>query len=299
MSRDEKPEVNDLSSSAVEGDRRRCCGPVPTAVPCVLFPLLLAGIGVSVFILAVVHNALLLVALLLISALVAAFFLWNAASQRSNRALRVFLDRFPASDLRTAADGQLVKITGFASCCDVSLVSSYEKVERCVYTSTSLYTYSGCKSYLANAKNRCFRWNLTYLERLAADFYITDAKSGTRALVKAGSNSKVIPLVDENILVNTTLRNRELSSTLKNWLEERHFSADSLLRLEEGYIKEGRSLTVMGMLSRKSGAIMIVPLPEPIATGCLLQNLLLPVDVDGLLLKISDKNLFMPNLAVS
>lgn len=68
------------------------------------------------------------------------------------------------------------------------------------------------------------------------DFYITDAKSGMRALVKAGYNSKVIPLIDENVLVNTTHRNRELSSTLSKWLEERNLSPEAhMIRLEEGY----------------------------------------------------------------
>ena len=44
-------------------------------------------------------------------------------------------------------------------------------------------------------------------------------------------------------------------------------------------------MTVMGMLSRKSGTLTILPLPEPITTGCLLGKCLLPVDVDGLVLR--------------
>lgn len=55
----------------------------------------------------------------------------------------------------------------------------------------------------------------------------------------------------------------------------------------------------MGVLSRKSGALMIVPPAEPLSTGCLLKNFLLPVDFDGLLLKISDPNNFMPDLDTS
>lgn len=65
------------------------------------------------------------------------------------------------------------------------------------------------------------------------------------------------------------------------------------------YIKEGSCLTVMGMLSRKNGALMIVPPPEPFTTGCLLQNFLLPADIDGLVLKFSDKNWSMTNLSLS
>ncbi|KAG1354531.1 putative membrane protein [Cocos nucifera] len=237
--------MNDLSATAAG---RRCQLPVPAAVPCVIVPLLFAALAVSLLILVVVHNAILLAAVLLLSALIASFLLWNAASFRNDRAVLVFLDRLPTSDLVTARDGQLVKITG----------------------------------------------------RFAADFCITDIKSGTRALVKAGYSSKVFPLIDENILVNTTSKNRELSSTLKNWLERRHLSAEArLLRLKEGYIKEGSSLTVMGMLSRKNGALMIVPPPEPFSTGCLLQEFLLPADIDGLVLKFSGKNSSMTNQSVS
>jgi hypothetical protein len=47
------------------------------------------------------------------------------------------------------------------------------------------------------------------VQRFAADFYVTDAKSGKLALVKAGRNSKVVPLVDEIILV-TTIRHRAI-----------------------------------------------------------------------------------------
>ncbi|XP_010933780.1 uncharacterized membrane protein At1g16860 isoform X2 [Elaeis guineensis] len=237
--------MNDLSGTATG---HRCLSPVPAAVPCVIVPLLLAGLAVSLLILVVVHNALLLAAVVLLSAVSAVFLLWNAASFQKHGALLVLLDRLPTSDLVTARDGQLVKITG----------------------------------------------------RFATDFYITDVKSGTRALVKAGYNSKVIPLIDENILVNTTSKNRELSSTLKKWLERRQLSAGArLLRLKEGYIKEGDSLTVMGMLSRKDGVLMIAPPPEPFSTGCLLQKFLLPVDVDGLVLKFSGKNSSMTSLSLS
>lgn len=73
-------------------------------------------------------------------------------------------------------------------------------------------------------------------QRLITDFYITDVKSGVRALVKAGCDSKVFPLIEENILVNISSLNRELSSTMKKWLQGRRLSCEArLLRLEEGY----------------------------------------------------------------
>ncbi|ONK72715.1 uncharacterized protein A4U43_C04F22380 [Asparagus officinalis] len=139
---------------------------------------------------------------------------------------------------------------------------------------------------MSSAYNLCFWWNLIYVERCIADFYITDIRSGARVLVKVSSDSKISPLVTESLIVKTSSRKKELSSTLKKWLEERHLSSESrLLCLKEGYIMEGSYLTVMGMLIRKSGVLTIVPPPEPISTGCLLGKFLLPIDVNGLVLR--------------
>ncbi len=53
--------------------------------------------------------------------------------------------------------------------------------------------------------------------------------------MKAGSGSKVIPLVIESKLVNTTRQCRILSPDLRKWLRERNLSEEArLLRLEEG-----------------------------------------------------------------
>ncbi|XP_042389090.1 uncharacterized membrane protein At1g16860-like [Zingiber officinale] len=279
--------MNDLSA-AVLADRQRHFAPVPAAVPRVLIPLFLASIGVSIFILVVVHNAALLVSVLVVAALVLGLFVWNASAHRRSLAIRVFLEQFPETDLVKANDGQLVKVTGFASCGDFSLESSYEKAGRCVYTSTLLYEYHGCQLKQGRLNCRFFQWNLAYVERLTADFYITDAESGIRALVKAGHDSRVIPLIHENTLVNITAPNRDLSSTMKKWLQGRRLSCEARpMRLEEGYIREGTCLTVMGMLNKKNDVLILVPLPETISTNCLLQKFLLPVDLDGLLLKVT------------
>lgn len=69
--------------------------------------------------------------------------------------------------------------------------------------------------------------------------------------------------------------------------------------MTDRHIKEGDSLTVMGMLSRKNGVLMIAPPPEPFSTGCLMQKFLLPVDVDGLVLKFFGKNSSMTSLSLS
>ncbi|KAF8702862.1 hypothetical protein HU200_032697 [Digitaria exilis] len=291
--------LNDLCATAA-GVGAGAPPPFPRAAAWAVAALLAVGLGVGALVLVVVHTAALLVVAVVLSAAVVAFLLWNAAAAESGRALRRFVDGLPASSLRVAADGQLVKITGSVSCGDISLISSYEKVENCVYTSTLLRKCSRWGSIIRNPWNRSSKWKLTHAERFAADFYITDAKSGKRALVKAGHHSKVVPLIDENLLVTTSI-DTELSSTLKYWLEERNLSSEEaqLIRLEEGYIREGMRLSVLGMLSKKNGDAMILPPPEPLSTGCVLLSCLLPSYFDGIVLRLVDRSYFVPNSGVS
>lgn len=78
--------------------------------------------------------------------------------------------------------------------------------------------------------SRAFHW-----QKFSTDFNITDRKSGTRAVVKAGSDCKVIPLIVESRLVNTTRKCKTLSTHLRKWLTDRNLPAETrLLRLEEG-----------------------------------------------------------------
>ncbi|WKA05734.1 hypothetical protein VitviT2T_023682 [Vitis vinifera] len=281
--------MNDLSNASSIQSHCYSCKPIPSQVLYVLVPLFFTGLAVSIFILIAVHNAFLFVSLLCLSALVAAFLIWNTVNWRRSRALFCYLRSFPDSDLRLARHGQLVKITGLVSCGNISLESSYEKATRCIYTSTLLYEYPGLGLKLADAKVPCFGWGLAYCERFSTDFYITDSKSGIRALVKAGSGSRVTPLIVESRLVNTTRKCRFLSSHFKKWLAERNISGQArLLRLEEGYVKEGSSMAVIGMLHRDNDALMIVQPPELLSTGCLWRKLLLPVDIDGVILGVPE-----------
>lgn len=50
------------------------------------------------------------------------------------------------------------------TCGNFPLESSYSKVPRCVYTSTSLYEYRGWDSKAANSKHRHFTWGLRSME---------------------------------------------------------------------------------------------------------------------------------------
>ena len=46
-------------------------------------------------------------------------------------------------------------------------------------------------------------------------------------------------------------------------------------------------MTVVGILHRNNDVTMIVQPPEVVSTGCFWQKLLLPVDIDGVILSVS------------
>ncbi|CAN1794120.1 Uncharacterized membrane protein At1g16860 [Linum perenne] len=264
-------------------NNQNCCLPIiPTISIYILLFLFLLGLSVSTFIFVAVHSAAFLLAFLLLSAFVVSFLAWNRLNYFPPRRTAAWelVRSYPDSDLASASDGELVKITGIASCSSVWLESSYEKAVKCIYTSTVVYEHGGFAS--------CFQWNLAFCERFSTDFYITDRKSGIRALVKAGNGCKVFPLITENKLVTITRSCRSLSPYLRNWLQQRNLSTEiRQLRLEEGYVQEGSLVSVLGTVhKRNDGLMMIVQPRDVLSTGCLWRKLLLPVEVDGLILAV-------------
>ncbi|XXG71026.1 hypothetical protein AAC387_Pa07g0372 [Persea americana] len=205
------------------------------------------------------------------------------------RAVIGFIARYPDAELRTAKDGQYVKVSGVVTCGNVPLESSFQKVPRCVYTSTSLYEYRGWDSKAANATHRRFTWGLRSLERHVVDFYISDFQSGLRALVKTGYGARVTPYVDESVVVDINQKNREFSPEFIRWLGERNLSSDDrIMRVKEGYIKEGSTVSVMGVVQRNDNVLMIVPPSEPISTGCQWAKCILPASLEGIVLRCED-----------
>ncbi|CDP04466.1 unnamed protein product [Coffea canephora] len=171
------------------------------------------------------------------------------------------------------------------TCGSIPLESSFQRVPRCVYTSTVLHEYRGWGGKSANAKHRFFSWGCRHSEKYVADFYISDFQSGLRALVKAGYGAKVTPLVKPTTVVDITKGNKELSPNFLRWLADRSLSSDDrIMRLREGYIKEGSTVSVMGTVSRHDNVLMIVPPTEPMSTGCQWTRCLLPTYVEGLVL---------------
>ncbi|KAA0048859.1 putative membrane protein [Cucumis melo var. makuwa] len=284
--------MSDLSSIEAPTEKHyhhySACNPIPSPALYILIPLFILGFSVSIFVLVVVHNAFFFISLLFLSIFLSTFALWNSLNFSSKTAILSFLHSLPDSDLTIAREGQFVKISGFASCGTVSLESSYEKAAGCVYASTSLYEYRGMPLIFQKITQPYCGWRLVYSERFSTDFYITDRKTGIRAMVRAGPGSKLVPLIIESKLVNTTRHRKILSPSLRKWLREKNISTEArMLRLEEGYVQEGSFVSVLGMLHRNNGQITIVQPPDVISTGCVWRKLLLPIYIDGVVLGVS------------
>ncbi|MQL85909.1 hypothetical protein Taro_018435 [Colocasia esculenta] len=249
--------------------------------------LFVMGFIAGGFILGAVQNPVLLIVVVVLFSFVSALFTWNSCLGR--RAITQFIARYPDAELRTAKNGQYVKVSGVVTCGNVPLESSFQKVPRCVYTSSSLYEYRGWESKAANSTHRRFTWGLRSLERHVVDFYISDFQSGLRALVKTGYGTKVIPYVDDSFVTDINQNNKDLSPDFLRWLGERNLSSDDrIMRMKEGYIKEGSTISVMGVVQRHDNVLMIVPPPEPISTGCQWANCFLPATLDGIVLRCED-----------
>ncbi|CAL5183967.1 unnamed protein product [Lathyrus oleraceus] len=242
---------------------------------------------VGVFLMVAVKKPVILFALGGIIVPVVVLITWNCVWGR--KGLLGFVKRYPDAELRGATDGQYVKVTGVVTCGSIPLESSYQRVSRCVYVSTELYEYKGWGGKSANPKHRCLTWGSRYSEKYVADFYISDFQTGLRALVKAGYGAKVAPFVEPTTVVDVTKENRELSPNFLGWLADRKLSTDDrIMRLKEGYIKEGSTVSVMGIVRRHENVLMIVPPTEPASTGCQWSRCLLPTNVEGLIMTCED-----------
>ncbi|XP_071697029.1 uncharacterized membrane protein At1g16860-like [Rutidosis leptorrhynchoides] len=248
-----------------------------------LLVIAVIGLMVGTFLMVAVKKPLILVAVAAVTALAVVVMLWNCVCKKTT--LLSYLRKYPDTELRGAVDGQFVKVTGVVTCGSIPLESSFQKVPRCVYVSTELYEYKGCGGKSANPKHRCFSWGCRNSEKYVADFYISDFQSGLRAVVKAGYGAKVAPFVKETTVVDITKENRESSPSFISWLADRSLSFDDrAMRLKEGYIKEGSTVSVMGVVRRHDNVLMIVPPTDPISTSCRWGCGLFPTYVEGLVL---------------
>ncbi|KAM7501023.1 hypothetical protein LguiA_025437 [Lonicera macranthoides] len=275
----------------------------------VLLVVVVMGLLVGGFLTVAVKKVVILVAALAVLVPIFMTIMWNCSWKK--RGLLGFLRRYPDAELRGAIDGQYVKVTGafpisilreehglktldvngvsqsvdckvlrvmrkenmVVTCGSIPLESSFQRLPRCVYVSTELYEYRGWGGKSANPKHRFFSWGRRHSE------------SGLRALVKAGYGAKVAPFVKPTTVVDVRKENRDISPSFLRWLSDRSLSSDDrVMRLKEGYIKEGSTVSVMGVVRRHDNVLMIVPPTEPISTGCQWARCLLPTYVEGLVL---------------
>lgn len=76
---------------------------------------------------------------------------------------------------------------------------------------------------------------MSFWQRRAVDFYISDFQSGLRALVKTGYEASVTPYVDDSIVIDVNPANEALSPEFIRWLGERNLSSDDrVMRMKEG-----------------------------------------------------------------
>ncbi|KAF7801644.1 putative membrane protein [Senna tora] len=282
---------------------------------------------VGVFLMLAVKKKVFLVALVAVVFPLVVLIIWNCTWKR--RGILGVLKSYPDAELRSAINGQYVKVTGsiislkelssfisfwnnlieygdmVVTCGSIPLESSYQRVPRCVYVSTELYEYKGWGGKSANPNHRCFSWGCRHSEvslipcsnnfivycgqKYVADFYISDFQSGLRALVKAGYGAKVAPFVEPASVIDIKKENSELSQNFLHWLADRKLSSDDrVMRLKEGYIKEGSTVSVMGVVQRHDNMLMIVPSAVSVPTACQWMQCLLPLYVDGLILTCDD-----------
>ncbi|KAJ4867029.1 putative membrane protein [Raphanus sativus] len=261
----------------------------PKSVLWLVVLIFIMGFLAGGFILGAVHNPMLLIVVAIFFTVVAALFIWNGCWGR--RGVTDFIARYPDADLRTAKNGQFVKVTGVVTCGNVPLESSFNRVPRCVYTSTSLYEYRGWGSKPANSSHRCFTWGLRSSERHVVDFYISDFQSGLRALVKTGNGAKVTPLVDDSVVIDFKHGSEKESPDFVRWLRHKNLSSDDrIMRLKEGYIKEGSTVSVIGVVQRNDNVLMIVPSSEPITAGWQWSRCTFPTSLEGIVLRCEDSS---------
>nr|GMD92956.1 uncharacterized membrane protein At1g16860-like [Ipomoea batatas] len=249
--------------------------------------VLLMALVVGAFLMVAVKKAIVLIALAGVLAPLVVLFIWNVAFKE--RSLLGFLKRHPNAELRGAIDGQYIKVTGIVTCGSIPLEASFQRIPRCVYASTELYEYRALGAKSAKSRHCFFTWGLRHSERYVADFYISDYRTGLRALVKAGHGAKVAPFVKSSTVADMTKNNRDSSPNFLQWLADRSLSSDDrVMRLKEGYIKEGSTVSVMGVVRRHDNVLMIVPPREAVSVGCRWMQCIVPTYTEGLILTCED-----------
>ncbi|XP_072962004.1 uncharacterized membrane protein At1g16860-like [Typha angustifolia] len=243
-----------------------------------------AGVGVGVFVFVVLRQ----IGILMVAAVVLGvgfgIGVWNW--WRKETEMERFFRSYPDTcfDRSNLPVGELVKISGQVTCGHLPLRTSYQDFSRCIFTSTELYEYRGWSDLPANPNHRRLTWGLRHSERHVANFYISDSTSGIRFFVRAGDGAKVTSFVKSKT-IDISKEKRELSPNFVTWLADHNLpSDDRIMRLKEGFVKEGDTASVIGILKRHQLDNMIDPPSGVVTTGCQWKRCLFPVLIEGLIL---------------
>ncbi|KAG6511488.1 uncharacterized membrane protein At1g16860-like [Zingiber officinale] len=251
----------------------------------VLVAVFVAGFAAGAFVWVAVGRSVILIGVAAVAAPVAVVSMWNWT--RGREEVKRFWQFYPNTsiDIRNLQIGKLVKITGHVTCGSIPLESSYQNIPRCIYASTELHENRGWSGFTTNPAHNCSSWRLKFVERYVADFYISDPDSGTRFLVRAGNGARVTSFVKPATIIEINKENKDLSPDFTSWLTERNLPSDAhIMHLKEGFIKEGNTASVIGILRKHENLIIIDPPPDAVSTGCQWRRFFFPMSVDGLIL---------------
>ncbi|KAF3329508.1 hypothetical protein FCM35_KLT04839 [Carex littledalei] len=244
--------------------------------------VLAAGVGVGIFLFAVSRRLQLLIVAGGLVLFVVLLSVWNIL--RKNMEVERYFRQLPDTTIDRAnfPVGELVKITGQVTCGHLPLGASYHDVSRCVFTSIDVYEYRGSNSSSASPNLWHFKWELKHSAKHLTNFYISDKNTGTRFLVRAGESTRVTPYVKSKTI---EIKKEQISPDFLNWLEENNLSSNSLkLRIKEGFIKEGDTASVIGIIKQQHSYNIIDPPGGAITTGCQWKRCMFPLLVEGLVI---------------
>ncbi|KAK1611521.1 hypothetical protein QYE76_035194 [Lolium multiflorum] len=251
---------------------------VPLACYVLVAVAALAGLGVGVFFLVSWRRWEGLAGAGGAVALAAAVLSWNVA--RCAAEAERFFRRSPDTvfDQADMPIGELVKITGQVTCGRMPVGACFHDAARCVFTSVQMYGRRGWAWACC-----CSRWQLRHSEARSTSFYISDRNSGRRFYVRAGEGAKITWMIRRKT-VSFDGDKKGASRSLASWAESHGVSCDGTVRVEEGFIREGDTASVIGVL-KKHHAFDVVDAPDGVvATGCQPARFMFPVLVEGLVL---------------
>uniref|UniRef100_J3MG36 Uncharacterized protein n=1 Tax=Oryza brachyantha TaxID=4533 RepID=J3MG36_ORYBR len=205
-----------------------------------------------------------------------AAFAWNV--RRRDAEAERFFRRLPDTvfDQSDMPIGEVVKITGQITCGHTPLGARFHDAARCVFATTQLHERHGC----------CFRWQPRHSEARAANFYISDRNSGRRFYVRAGEGGKVTSwvMIRERTISLDGEKKKGASSSLRSWMDSNGVSCDGPVRVKEGFIREGDTASVIGVLKKHHAFDIIDAASGAVTTGWQPRRCMFPVLVEGLIL---------------